>query len=73
MSTGKAETVFVCASLKGRILPGTGIGIVRRYAPRERFDGWLGREKVLGSGGCGWQEHYCRVGVERTGESPSFA
>lgn len=39
MSIGKAETVFVCASLKGRILPDTGIGIVRRYALRERFDG----------------------------------
>lgn len=70
MSTGKAETVFVCASLKGRILPDTGIGIVRRYAPRERFDGWLGREKVLGSGGCGWQEHYCRVGSGKDGRIP---
>ena len=62
MSTGKAETVFVCASLKGRILPDTGIGILRKYAPLERFDGWLGREKVFGYGGCGRQEHYCRVG-----------
>ena len=49
MSTGKAETVFVCASLKGRILPDTG------------------REKVFGYGGCGRQEHYCRVGNGKDG------
>ena len=67
MSTGKAETVFVCASLKGRLLPDTGIGILRTYAPLERFDGWLGREKVFGYGGCGRQEHYCRVGNGKDG------
>ena len=70
MSTGSAVIVFVCASLKRRILPDTGIGIVRKYAPLERFDGWLGREKVLGYGGCGWQEHYCRVGSGKDGRIP---